>query len=54
MGAIKAPTPLKDWAKFNRCSEEALSPSLVMYGLATVSKKVAPLAIINKANKKKL
>ena len=53
MGAIKAPTPLKDCAKFKRCSDEALSPNLVMYGLATVSKNVAPLAIINKATRKK-
>src|SRR5687767_7008868 len=56
IGATNAPTPLKDCAKFKRCSDVSFGPKTEMYGLATVSRKVAPAARINSAarNKAKL
>jgi hypothetical protein len=52
-GATNAPTPLNDCAKFNRCSEVSFGPNIEMYGLATVSRKVAPEASINNAARNK-
>ncbi len=49
IGATNAGTPLNDWAKFNRCSDVSFGPSMVMYGFATVSRKVAPAARMNNA-----
>ena len=45
--------PLKDCAKFNLKSPDLGSPSTVTYKFAAVSKNAIPLAIRNKAAKKK-
>ena len=45
--------PLNDCAKFNRKSPYLGSPSSVTYKFAAVSKNAIPLAIKNKAAKKK-
>ena len=48
MAAIKAPSPLKDCARFNRRGAVSGAPKTVTYGLAAVSRKHIPVAIIKK------